>query len=583
MIKTIPLLIASFKGFIRNWKSVLLLIVVPLILISTIFATFNPLGIQKTPVGLVLQNESMQLDDINDYVSSFLIITEYKDLDDCFKELKQYKQYVCFVISKEYAIVLDVHFDNTRTPIIWEILAQIKGAIDYLQKQKSKEIAERFIGDFKKSVGDAKELKAKITLTHSKIDEYIQKIDNAIYNLENSKNNLKSNADFMDSYVNLAKNDKNSIEFQKNRLISETKSTLSTVQYLLSSIPITQENAVIVSQAQSDLFNINNDLDAYSYDFNNIYSRIGATFNNYDSASSKIDSNLINIDFYIKKLHDIKSELEFYKTQLNSADGDVSQLIKQLDILLSLDAETLVNPIIIRNNPVYIPEVNKELVDRFSNRFNDLSEIEKVMAGLNLLNLQTIYPLLLLMITLFLSLLVSNFMCLNQINSPANTRVKLVEGIFLHDFIAIYLSSLVIIIIPIFIVLLLGNFLFLLKVFRNLHLVLLVLFLVVSIFIFFGMTLAYLIKKDSITLLISTFVLVFLLFFSGFMLPIERMTNSAANIANQFPGKLAFTSLNKVLFYNQHIPTIYSELWVLSIWYIGLLSLTLFIKKIRNA
>src|SRR3989338_10391501 len=138
MIKTIPLLIASFKGFIRNWKSVLLLIVVPLILISTIFATFNPLGIQKTPVGLVLQNESMQLDDINDYVSSFLIITEYKDLDDCFKELKQYKQYVCFVISNEYAIVLDVHFDNTRTPIIWEILAQIKGAIDYLQKQKSK-------------------------------------------------------------------------------------------------------------------------------------------------------------------------------------------------------------------------------------------------------------------------------------------------------------------------------------------------------------------------------------------------------------------------------------------------------------
>lgn len=117
----------------------------------------------------------------------------------------------------------------------------------------------------------------------------------------------------------------------------------------------------------------------------------------------------------------------------------------------------------------------------------------------------------------------------------------------------------------------------------NIWLVLLIIFLVSSVFILFGMTLAYLLKSESTTLLISTFFLVFLMFFSGFLLPVERMTKTAAGVANTFPGKLGLDAFSKVVFYGQGYDVVHSEVMGMCGWFVFLVALAMLTKRVRNS
>src|SRR3989338_1435573 len=117
MGKTIPLITASIKGFMRNWKSVLLLLVLPLVLISLVFYSFNPEGMQRLPVGIT-GDIPPEIRGAYEQVFPSLFITEFDTLDDCIIQIKHGQMYACMQVIKSDATVVNVHFDNTREPII---------------------------------------------------------------------------------------------------------------------------------------------------------------------------------------------------------------------------------------------------------------------------------------------------------------------------------------------------------------------------------------------------------------------------------------------------------------------------------
>jgi hypothetical protein len=179
-------------------------------------------------------------------------------------------------------------------------------------------------------------------------------------------------------------------------------------------------------------------------------------------------------------------------------------------------------------------------------------------------------------------LLISSFLSLAEINSTAHERIMLIRGIFWHEFFAIYLSSLIIISIPILCVLALGQYLFLIDILNNIGVVILLLFLLASIFILLGTALAYLIKKESITLLLCAFILVFLIFFSGFILPIERMSPISGAVASNMPGKITLSAFNEAVFYSQPLGALASAIHALLLWLAIMILITLTVKKVKN-
>ena len=580
MIKTIPLFIAALKGFFRNWKSVILLIVVPLVLIITIFISFNPLGMQRTPVGLILKTDAVNMDELNPYVESYLEIDEFATVDDCIIDAKKYNQYVCLEVVKNGSIILNIHFDNTRTPIIWEVLATIKGSIDYLQKQKSREFTNKFLDEVRSSMIKAHEFESGLQTVDEELTVYIGKLDNLIVQLTNTKQTLVNELNTMDNNIDNLESESNSLGRETSFLQSQSQNNINYIENSVSGLPA---DPIILQRINNEIDDLEYLINSYDQKANSLLYQIDNNILNYERGSSRLKNLIFDIDDFIYRITTVKNNLNSYQSDIRDIEDELISIIEDMNYALeTADPEVLINPIIMKNYPIYIPDVDIDLIDKFGERFEDMSDIEKAIRGLSLINLQTVFPMILLLITLYLSLLVASFICLNEINSSANTRVSLIRRIFFHDFLAVYLSSLVIILVPVLIVALLGNFLFLLNIVENFGLVLLILVLVMSAFILFGIGLAYLIKKESITLLISTFFLVFLLFFSGFMLPIERMTKFSATLANIFPGKLAFTAFNKVVFHNQGFSTITQEIGSLLIWCFALLAIVLVIKRIRQ-
>jgi len=76
--------------------------------------------------------------------------------------------------------------------------------------------------------------------------------------------------------------------------------------------------------------------------------------------------------------------------------------------------------------------------------------------------------------------------------------------------------------------------------------------------------------------------LVFLIFLSGFLLPIERMSPFAAFFARTLSSNIALQAFNKVVFYNQGFGSMVTEFIALVTWFVNLAVLVVFVKKVRN-
>ena len=580
MINTIPLIAAILKGFVRNWKSILLLIVFPLMLIGTVFFSFNPNGLQKIPIGIVSQVDGFNLEEYQDTYLSYLYLQKYYTVDKCISALKVYKEYVCIeVINESSAFLLNIYYDNTREPVIWEIIERIKATIDLLQKQKSKETAAGFLTKFNTNLNKLENFKGNLVSTNTKLDTYISGADSAIQLSSTAKSEASTAIKSMDSELNNMKTLRKNIDSKKKVYSDDTIIRVRAVDSLSSTVPNASSRQLThLSYIKDENTQIKNQLNVY----NEQTDRYLADFDNkirlYELASSAGKQQLTTIDSGITKLNEIKNELQSYRNKISNAETEIINIQSEFDSIKKLDPESLVNPIVLRNKPTYVPEVSKQQLAAFTGP----NQAKNIVKGVSLISLQTIFPTILFLIALFLSLLISSFICLAEINSPVSQRIKLVKRIFLHQLLSVYISTLIIMIVPLFSVILLGDFLFKIAILANIKIVLVVLFLVSSIFIFLGMSLAYLIKKESITLLVTAFILVFLIFFSGFLLPIERMSNVASVLAANFPAKMGLAAFNKVVFYNQGFEAISHNIFVLSAWFLSLMIITLIIKKTKN-
>jgi len=580
LINTIPLIAAILKGFVRNWKSILLLIVFPLMLIGTVFFSFNPNGLQKIPIGIVSQVDGFNLEEYQDTYLSYLYLQKYYTVDKCISALKVYKEYVCIeVINESSAFLLNIYYDNTREPVIWEIIERIKATIDLLQKQKSKETAAGFLTKFNTNLNKLENFKGNLVSTNTKLDTYISGADSAIQLSSTAKSEASTAIKSMDSELNNMKTLRKNIDSKKKVYSDDTIIRVRAVDSLSSTVPNASSRQLThLSYIKDENTQIKNQLNVY----NEQTDRYLADFDNkirlYELASSAGKQQLTTIDSGITKLNEIKNELQSYRNKISNAETEIINIQSEFDSIKKLDPESLVNPIVLRNKPTYVPEVSKQQLAAFTGP----NQAKNIVKGVSLISLQTIFPTILFLIALFLSLLISSFICLAEINSPVSQRIKLVKRIFLHQLLSVYISTLIIMIVPLFSVILLGDFLFKIAILANIKIVLVVLFLVSSIFIFLGMSLAYLIKKESITLLVTAFILVFLIFFSGFLLPIERMSNVASVLAANFPAKMGLAAFNKVVFYNQGFEAISHNIFVLSAWFLSLMIITLIIKKTKN-
>jgi hypothetical protein len=574
-MKLLSLILINLKGFFRNWMSILLLIIFPLVLIGLVFFSFNPDGMQKVPVGFVGETQGIDLASLEDTYLSYLKISHFTDLQSCLHELKEYRQYACLEISNGNK--LEVYYDNTKEPIIWEILERLKSSIDYLKKAKSTEMAGVFLNDFSVLLNKIDTFKSGVFTAEDQISVYIVQTDQTISELQQAKGDLGQTIYQMDQDIREAKATRNDLKNQKDSVYYTGINYANNVDSQLNSMTnITGYDLMYMNNIRTQSYNLRSTFNSYNDQSEAKFAEFDQKIVSYEAASRKGKDQLVRIDQGISKARNVRDQLSGYRTNLQKTENELTQVQSEFGGIAGLDAETLVEPITMHNTPTYVPEVSAADAAKYG------TDVKNIFKGINLISLQTIYPIILLLITFFLALLISSFLSLAEINSPAHERVMLVKGMFWNEFFALFLSAVIIISIPLLCVLALGNYLFNIGIMNNIGLVILICFLLSSIFILLGISLAYLLKKESTTLLICTFILVFLIFFSGFILPIERMSYTPSIIAEHLPGKIALNAFNQAVFYSQPIDVIAPMIHALLAWSGIMVLIALTIKKVKK-
>jgi len=582
--KTLALIEADIKTFMRNWKSIVIMIFFPLILISLIFLSFSSEGLIKIPVGVVLSTSELEKSYVQDNLNIFFITHFYDDYDSCIENLKTYKEYACIVVRKEEAFILEVYYDNTRDPVIWEVVSRIKRIVEIMQKQRSKSMAYGLMEQLDENIGKIDEYKIMIINMKSNVDDFIT-------NLKKEKSRLKSRKKSVISNINSALNFISTIDSALYD-IQNYADNINQLSYNLESIIDLADTSNFYNLSPSEanvIYNIRNYAEDLDDDFDFYVSRILSKQEDAHQSLLNIRSSLNSAKLYTNKfnyiasnLDDVISDLQSYKSGFDDVIDNIDKIKERLDVIKTLDPEILINPIVMRAYPSYVPKYKAgEDLQKIQN-ITEEQQKTKVARGFNLIGLQIIYPKILLLLLLFLSLLLSSFITLTNINSSTSKRLRIIKGLKIPHFISLYIASFITLLVPIIVAVLVGNFLFKLPLLENYKLLFLLMFAISSIFIFFGISLSYIIKKESITLLINTFLLVSLIFFSGFILPVERMSTYASLFAQNFPGYVGLNILNKVIFYNVGLDNIYKELLIIFIWFVAALFLALASKSLEN-
>lgn len=582
-MKLIPLTIATIKQFMRDKRSIALLIICPLILIGVVFVSFSPEGLRTIPAGFILEDTEFNLAEIEGPYFSYLEISRYDSLKPCLDALKQYDEYVCVHVEQPDGLAFTIYYDNTREPVIWEVLERLQQSFGLLQQQMAVEMATEFIDAFTGREQDIDRFATDLESTNEQIDDYIGDVETARAEVRSGREQLDLTLDQMDRDIAEAQRDLRDWEDEKNDQANRIYNAIDDAEDILDTVPTngSSQVAFALSQVRSEINALRNEVQDYDSEAQQTIWSVEDKLRSYEAQSLQGRQ-------YVDRLDDAANDLSSVRAELRSQSGDVDNQILELErirdelrAINDVDPSLLVNPFDLQNVPTYTPEISDDFAQEFS-QLEEEEQQEQIIKGLNLISLQTLFPTILLLITLFLSLLVSSFATLMHVNSSAFSRIRIIPALFIREVSAIYISSSLILILPLLIISIVGDFLFQLPVLAHLGTVFVILFLLVSSSVFTGMLISSLIRKESITLVVITFLFVFLTFFSGFILPVERMSAVAGTLAESFPAKIALSAFNKSVFYGAGFSGVSGELFALTSWAAALLAMLLIIEGIRR-
>lgn len=523
-MKTISICIKSLKIVARNKAYFVVLVICPILLILLSGLLLNSNNYENIGVGLINEGSNYNFD-----VESIKNLYYYNTLQDCLYDLTNSKVSVCMHVKDvEGKHKISIYSDNTRKKI------------EYYAKQfVLQKILDEQTLTFKETSLD---ITSQIILYTNSVDDAVNELKEVSVEMDaqeqvmlNYKDNLaKLRSDFNDAYVPLKESEQDIIRIRND--LSENNENLK------NNISLFRERSSDI-QVQIDVLK------------NYLSTRLSAAEYDYVLSSFQpIEENLYQIGDILDNLEEIQGSTEEIVVYLNSLELLISKLDSIKETLDKLDKDLDLSIKSLQESKVRINLFRSQL-EESSNSMRGLSQQEKIEdVSIDFFNAFPItdnpaflaFPLLITMIITFTSLVLSNMFILKQVNmesyfrdliSPTSDSVFLFSDYFVN-LIFISIQSLVLFFV--------GYFWFDVS-FSVIWIFALAIFLAASIFIFIGMSIAYLIHSEGFSMLITVFFLMLLLTLSDLLSPIFFASQFARFFINLNPFVILSDILNNLL------------------------------------
>ena len=220
------------------------------------------------------------------------------------------------------------------------------------------------------------------------------------------------------------------------------------------------------------------------------------------------------------------------------------------------------------------PEISSKIVRPITQKFTAIiKELRKI---------QLAFPVVLLIVAIFISVIFSNIITSIEINNKAYARNILApvnDTIFVAG---MAVTNFLIVIFQVAVLLAVAQARFGVDVISKLQDLAPIIVVLVFTFVFVGMIISYLVRNPQTSILLSTFVALAFFLFSDALNALEAMPALASSIASHNPIVIVGSMLRKILFFDIQLQQLSSDFIVLACYAaIAFLLLVLF-SKIKN-
>ncbi|MBI4453030.1 ABC transporter permease [Candidatus Woesearchaeota archaeon] len=596
MLKTIFVLLSvilkNLKIVLRSPSSLLLLVVGPLILILLVGFALGGDKVHDINIGVV--SKSPDTENIGAITSTLaseeVNIIIYQKLENCIFNLKLDNVQVCALFSDDFKISrkdtaagkITFYYDNTRYNLAAYLIEYIKSKIEITSEQITLEATTNILNNIEDAVGFMKEARATI-------DNFIEDIIKMRNDLAEAKISLEKIKKEMDPVYEEALVLQQAYNENQQDINSSVTQLHDKKEILTTSINVLNYQIEIVKKNLNSTF---------------LSPKIKAIIETTPTISGLIDTDNMSetfeqLELAQKEMNDLKVLMEDYDALVQKTNNELGgkinatvTMLEEMKTFIDTSIQKTDENIIILNNALIELNQIKEKLDENIAKFSGIDEsqakslikpINSKFEGLkDLSKLNLVFPVILVFIIMFISILLSNINVLNEINSQSYFRNFLVpvrEYIFV---IGMFITNMIVIMFQVGILLLMANLKFNIEI-RDVFLPLvLIIILITSIFTLLGMAIAYFVKNKQTSILVGTFTAMALFLFSDIIFPPEVMPKLAAFFAKLNPLVVGEQIIRKLIYHNILLEHLTRELAILVVFLILMIILVAIAAKINK-
>lgn len=503
MVKFLAIINKNVKVVSRSWIYVVLLLILPTLLVGISGMLLDSVDEKNVRVGIIRspQMSALEIDGIRNRFPGGLFV-DYSSFIECEEALKSHSIPVCINPIRTYnETSIDIYFDNSN-------LLVSQYAKNYVTK---KVVTEQLV---------IFEVTLREVLT--KMGSLAESVKDAQLELENAYKELVDQEDKILTY----QNNFSQLETSFNRVYSDMK-------YYH---PLIQENIETLKEVKKYL---GDNLTEFNQQAQNLRIQIpyvkqllkpSLPQDAYDQISSKLDGILATVDILEKDLSTLNTKLYYENpdTMLRDYNNAIATLDQTKSMLEQINTEMNAGIVLINKNKeraqsiLFQIEENKAELEKLYSKINSTSNYKIALKDAFSIRQQTssiFFPLIFILIIAFTSIILSNIIVIEQTHKPSYIREAITPTYDITFLFGDFIISLFVSLFQIAILFLVGSFWFGLYIFNNFFYLFSISIIVSSIFILIGMSMGYLIRSRHISILVSTFILLFFIVLSELFIP----------------------------------------------------------------
>ncbi len=558
--KLLAMIEKDLRQIIHSKSSALIILIAPVILMVLVgLALSSTSGLTGVKIGVFAPEKN----ELNTILNTKLTekgfeVKDFSSLGDCKQSVTNEMTHICVEIAKredqsltqlDTRLTNKVNFyvDYSKVRLVWAIINTIRTVI----AQESSKI----------TIELTSKLSEKIETTISQIEDKKTKLDELIQQGEYASEKTSQAEDYLSSWdgeLNTASVSASSLTNSVTVIVSDINTINNTLTIfgnnlnsVLPFVPVPQ-NTNLKSSYDSMNFAVSSSLKSLSTSaeaLKKTNNQITLVLNNLQNNKGNAKSTLLQL----------REQLDQNVKELKQVRTDITKVTEELSWAKTVKAEEIMNPI-----PVEILPVTGEV-----------KKVGSLSSALTYLDY--LLPALLIIMIMFVSTLLASTMVIKERKTQAYFRNLISPTNSVLFFFGTYLLCLILVGLQISLLMIIAKLFFSINL-SSLAAIVIILFLLISIFVVLGILIGHSFASEETTIIAAVSAALVFLLFSTLIIPLETMPTIIRGMAKLSPFVIGEVSLRKAMIFSIPSGGVIWEVIKLSIILIIIASLTILIQ-----